>query len=596
MERFNSMSKPEPKTVTPSAFMASFHPRSIWRNLTEQASLEWEQGVIRIVIVLVVILYFILNHLFFSPDQGVSIAALAITLYFFFSLGVMLSFRFVPDGSHVRRTLTMFADHAITCFAMWQTDEMGSPFFTVIMWITVGYGARYGLRYLYIGMALATVGFYIVVHANAFWSQHKVLGYGLMVANIVIPLFVSALIAKLKKAKEEAEQASIEKTRFLANISHEIRTPLAGIIGMAEVMLSNEHDDKRKSQLKTIDVAAHNLLSILEDILDISKIEAGRIQIDEQAYDLHNQIHTITGAMRPLAKKKGLRLFSHIHPDVPFNLNGDPLRLRQVITNLLSNAIKFTEKGYVDLRVSMRDQDAAKVSLRFEVVDTGIGIAPAALESIFERFKQADDSITREYGGSGLGTTISKQLVELMGGSIGAQSTLGQGSTFWFELPLAIEPASMETGFAGRRALSFIAAPDLAGRVANAFNRWQIQVDAANSFADAVKQLGEAENMGSGFDLVIVDALHAQGTGAGTLGVLKAAEFGTPGLLLIDSPEMVAGMEYWSDLDCVVTNSSDTRLLFNAVHAILAEDHLPYDVTPIAPVVADAAPATGAGS
>jgi two-component system sensor histidine kinase RpfC len=193
-----------------------------------------------------------------------------------------------------------------------------------------------------------------------------------------------------------------------------------------------------RNKVSTIDASAHLLLGLLQDILDISKIEAGKLDVNYEALDLHALVNGVVSSMLLQASDKGLRLSSYIHADVPFKLYGDPLRIRQVLLNLIGNAVKFTPQGYVEIRVILVEQKQDTVFLRFEVADSGIGMKPEVAQSIFKEFAQADASITRKFGGTGLGTTISKQLVELMGGKIGVESKLNVGSHFWFELPLSM--------------------------------------------------------------------------------------------------------------------------------------------------------------
>ena len=355
-------------------------------------------------------------------------------------------------------------------------------------------------------------------------------------------------------------------------MSHEIRTPLNGIIGLSELLSTCHLGPQEREYAGAIHSSGRTLLELIEGVLDISKIEAGKLTIQQVPFDLHALLGTVLQMFSPQAEAKGLRLLSQIAPETPYALVGDPGHLRQVLINLVGNAVKFTAAGSVDLRCHPIRTTSGRVLVRFQVLDTGIGIALDAQPHIFDKFTQADQGPTRRFGGTGLGTTIAKNLVELMGGRIGFDSTPGVGTNFWFDLELArqeVADAMREPQrLPGCRVLRLTARGSPAEEIESCLEGWGITADGVDSLAEAQRLLG-GRGQSAPYEVLLLDRFPLDQR---TRGFLTACEQHPQlsRLTLIVLPteaDQLNARSLLPDRAHVLSRPLDKAYLFNALHA-----------------------------
>ena len=546
---------------------------SVRARLAARPDTEHEQVIVRFIVGALLLLYLLWG----SAKPEVDPVVVVMGGYLLAS-GLFLAHVLAVTGeSPVRRVLGAVLDVGTLTWLMVHVGERAAPLFLIYIWITLANGFRFGQRYLLICLGLSVAGFAAVLSESEFWRANESVGFGLMVGFIALSLYVRSLVKKLFDAVARAEIANEAKRRFISVVSHELRTPLNAIIGMSDLLRDTSLDREQADMLQTLRGSSHVMLGLVEDVLDFSKIEAGKLAIERADFDLHALVNSTCRIIAAQAAAKGVEFVVSLMPEVPHAVRGDPHHLRQVLINLAGNAVKFTERGSVTVHVSVQEETERDVALKFSVRDTGIGIPPEAQARIFDSFSQADQSTTRRFGGSGLGTTIAKQLVELMGGHIGLESAVGLGSTFSVELMLEkqYERPGVATGeLAGARILlvGFPAAER--GILASTLEGWGAVPVVSERIERGVARIVAEISRERPYRSVLV--YSADGDLSLADRFRRAVPAPAPPVVLALPPETdVARFDALSaGFAAVLELPFDKRLLFNILHAVSAGEEV----------------------
>ncbi len=353
-----------------------------------------------------------------------------------FSIINLISLKYYPH-SELRTYLSIPVDVIGVSCAMMLTDAGPfSPLFLLYPWMYVSYAVRYGVNHLYYVAISCVIAFVVILGISNTWSSHSLDAFVYLAFLLMLPIYLKIILKRINTEREEKELALKIRNEFLATMSHEIRTPMSGIIGMTTLLERTELNEQQREYISSLRYTSTVLQSLINDILDLSKLEANKSQLDLQAVNLKELVHNTIRVFAPRAKAKNIKLDFHFG-NLPEIIIADANRLRQILLNLINNAIKFTHIGSVLVNINGNKKENDIWNIKFEITDTGSGIEDKHLKRIFEAFYQCNQISNLPHQGTGLGTAISKELVELMHGEIGLDSIYGQGSTFWFQLPLA---------------------------------------------------------------------------------------------------------------------------------------------------------------
>lgn len=539
------------------------------RRLKKTGDSEPEQAIIRLTIGTLLVLYYCIPWKTDSSFEQIvqSTANQIIFIATLIAFSIFAAIALNPKPSPIRRIVGIFFDLTSLSIVMYWTGGEHLPLFVFYLWVTLGNGFRFGPIYLYVAFAASITGFGSVIIWSDYWQSHQSFAVSLLIILFAIPLYAAVLIRKLHAAIDSAKHANEAKSRFLANMSHELRTPLNGVIGIGDLLRETDLSLEQRKLADMMRGSANTLLELIEGVLDIAKIEAGKINIVNTPLDLHSLVNSVIYMLAPMGAEKNVHVSCSVDPETPFSLEGDQQHLRQILVNLVNNAIKFTDHGSVNLHVYCTGGTPEKPNIRFDIKDTGIGIDAESLETIFDDFTRAKISSSRKFEGTGLGTAISKELVELMNGQIGVESKLNEGSTFWCEIPFVAIEQSEDAALTNHVLL--IALEDTASIVRPYLKSWQLDFDWVQSTARAITLLLQAAEAGNHYHTIIVDQAALTDVNPEQFAQMIRAEklLSNLSLVLVNSSDTMININKINQHYITTLANLDTRSLYNSIHA-----------------------------
>jgi two-component system, sensor histidine kinase RpfC len=569
--------------------------------------MERGQSVVRIAVCTLAAIYFFILYTLEPASslyrETIRTVSLVLAIHSTFALAFIAWAYYAPGQAPLRRHFTPALDILPTSWILAVGGEPMMPLVAIFLTVIIGNGLRFGVQTLWLSTGVSWIGFAAMVTFSPAWRSHPFFAASIALTLVLVPPYVAHLIGRLHRSMAEAAEANRAKSEFLARMSHELRTPLHAIVSTTELLDADRLQPDQKDVLQVLRDSIDALLHQVDQVLDLSKIEAGKMEVVRAPFHLDDTLAHLRALFERCAAGQGLALKLDIAPDVPYAVMGDGRLLGHVLQNLIGNAIKFTPRGEVRLAVRTLETNDKNPWLRFQVSDTGIGMSPEFLPKVFDRFVQEDGSSTRHYGGSGLGTSISKQLVERMNGRISVQSEKGAGTTFTVDLPF--EPTRDvrdDSGVAAQHRKPRVASTgamcaSTSGRMRhllaaddNAINRLLIsrilsgagyRVTLCEDGREAYERL-----MSERFDLAIID-VHMPGKGGLDVALeLRAAENTTP-LLVLTADVTAETREKCEALSLPYLAKPVRRnTLVETIEAVLARQALP--------AVANNSPATDA--
>jgi two-component system, sensor histidine kinase RpfC len=536
------------------------------RRFAARPDTEHQQGIVRLVLGVALLLY-----LCSLPESAQNRGLSIVVLWVFLSIGaLLLALSLMSNAvSPARRVIAVVLDHSMVTATGLLSGGVAAGFYPLYIWITLAQGFRYGARYLLLALVIGALGFASLLAFDDWWIGNRAFGIFLLAGYILLSLYVLGLVRQLFVAIERGQAGNDAKRRFISVMSHELRTPLNAIIGMSDVLRETKLDREQQEVLGTLKASSSTMLDLVEEILDFAKIDAGRLSITKAEFDLHALLNSTCKIFQVQTAVKGIELLTVMDPQIGPRWVGDSHHVRQILVNLLGNAVKFTSKGRVTLRVDLvgEGNEENTAILRFTVADTGIGIPKHAIAGIFDSFTQADQSTTRRYGGTGLGTAIVKQLVELMGGHVGVESAEGAGSRFWAEIPFVEAERPAPGSLQGKKILLVGGSEIQVGFFTQALSWWSAQVERAASFSEAMVKMRTALIEGEPYycHIVIAKGEDQKQFLIDTEGQREC----TPTLLAWAGDGVIDNLQAIADgYASVVPVDCEKRALFNAVHRV----------------------------